>query len=123
MIGELGNPHFLYKAVRLSHSYIPFLNRFRLFALVQMAPSIPKTIKAWTIEGHDGFKSLKLNQQAELNQPTDYEVLVKFHAASLNYRDLIIPKGKAFQTSSNLELWGKSTDTIQGNTHSHNAMV
>jgi NADPH:quinone reductase-like Zn-dependent oxidoreductase len=58
-----------------------------------MSASIPKTGKAWTIEGSDGFDSLKLNNEAPVPQPTDYEVLVKFHAASLNYRDLIIPKG------------------------------
>jgi NADPH:quinone reductase-like Zn-dependent oxidoreductase len=54
--------------------------------------SVPKTTKAWTIEGQNGFDSLKFNQQAPVSPPGDYEVLVKFHAASLNYRDLIIPK-------------------------------
>jgi len=56
--------------------------------------SIPKTTKAWTIEGQDGFDSLKFHQEAPVPEPSDYEVLVKFHAASLNYRDLIIPKGQ-----------------------------
>ena len=50
--------------------------------------------KAWTIEGHDGFDSLTFNKEAPLSEVSDYEVLVKFHAASLNYRDLIITKGK-----------------------------
>jgi NADPH:quinone reductase-like Zn-dependent oxidoreductase len=59
-----------------------------------MTSPIPKTTKAWTIEGHDGFDSLKFNKEAPLPEVSDYEVLVKFHAASLNYRDLIIPKGK-----------------------------
>jgi len=59
-----------------------------------MSSSIPKTNKVWTIEGKDGFESLKLNKEAPVPQPSDYEVLVKFHAASLNYRDLIIPKGQ-----------------------------
>lgn len=58
-----------------------------------MSSSIPKTHKAWTVEGKDGFESLKLNKEAPVPQPSDYEVLVKFHAASLNYRDLIIPRG------------------------------
>ncbi|CZR63480.1 probable alcohol dehydrogenase [Phialocephala subalpina] len=58
-----------------------------------MSASIPKTNKVWTVEGMDGFESLKLNREAPVPQPSDYEVLVKFHAASLNYRDLIIPKG------------------------------
>jgi len=56
--------------------------------------SIPKTGKSWTIEGKDGFESLKLNKEAPVPKISDYEVLVRFHAASLNYRDLIIPKGK-----------------------------
>lgn len=55
--------------------------------------AIPKTTKAWTIEGQDGFESLKLNNEAPIPALSDNEVLVKLHAASLNYRDLIIPKG------------------------------
>jgi hypothetical protein len=58
-----------------------------------MSQSTPKTAKQWTIEGTNGFDSLKLNKSAPVNQPGDYECLVKFHAASLNYRDLIIPQG------------------------------
>jgi NADPH:quinone reductase-like Zn-dependent oxidoreductase len=56
-------------------------------------PSIPKTTKVWTINGKNGFDSLKLSE-VPVPEISDYEVLVKFHAASLNYRDLIIPKGK-----------------------------
>jgi len=56
--------------------------------------SIPKTGKSWTIEGTDGFDSLKLNKETPIPEISDYEVLVKLHGASLNYRDLIIPKGK-----------------------------
>ncbi|TVY23611.1 Zinc-type alcohol dehydrogenase-like protein [Lachnellula hyalina] len=55
--------------------------------------SIPKSTKAWTVHGANGFDSLKLNEQVPVPEVSDYEVLVKFHAASLNYRDLIIPKG------------------------------
>jgi NADPH:quinone reductase-like Zn-dependent oxidoreductase len=58
-----------------------------------MSQSIPKTTKQWTIEGTNGFDSLKLNKSAPLDHPGEYEVLVKFHAASLNYRDLVIPQG------------------------------
>lgn len=58
-----------------------------------MSASIPKTNKAWTVQGKNGFESLKLNTDTPVPQPSDYEVLVKFHAASLNYRDLVIPKG------------------------------
>jgi len=56
--------------------------------------SIPKTTKAWTVEGVNGFDSLKFHKEAPLPEPSDYEVLVKFHAASLNYRDLAITKGQ-----------------------------
>ncbi|KAM3069469.1 hypothetical protein ACMFMG_005574 [Clarireedia jacksonii] len=58
-----------------------------------MSQSIPKTTKAWRIDGKDGFESLKLNTE-EIPELGANDVLVKFHAASLNYRDLIIPKGQ-----------------------------
>ncbi|RDL30710.1 alcohol dehydrogenase [Venustampulla echinocandica] len=56
--------------------------------------SIPTTTKSWTVLGTDGFDSLKFSKDTPLPAVSDYEVLVKFHAASLNYRDLIIPKGQ-----------------------------
>jgi NADPH:quinone reductase-like Zn-dependent oxidoreductase len=56
--------------------------------------SIPKTHRAWTVEGLNGFDSLKFHKEAPVSEPSDYEVLVKFHAASLNYRDLLIPNGQ-----------------------------
>ncbi|KAF2121367.1 hypothetical protein BDV96DRAFT_564135 [Lophiotrema nucula] len=54
----------------------------------------PTTAKQWTVEGKDGFDSLKFNEKAPVAQLGDKDVLVKIHAVSLNYRDLIIPKGK-----------------------------
>ncbi|KAF2739002.1 hypothetical protein EJ04DRAFT_583419 [Polyplosphaeria fusca] len=54
----------------------------------------PTTTKQWTIEGKSGFDSLKLDEKAPIPQLGDKDVLVKIHAASLNYRDLAIPKGK-----------------------------
>jgi NADPH:quinone reductase-like Zn-dependent oxidoreductase len=56
--------------------------------------SIPKTTKAWRVQGLNGFESLKFNKETPVPKVSDYEVLVKLHAASLNYRDLVIPKGK-----------------------------
>ena len=56
--------------------------------------AIPKTMKAWSVEGMNGFDSLTFHGEAPLPEPSDYEVLVKLHAASLNYRDLLIPKGQ-----------------------------
>ncbi len=67
--------------------------------------SIPKTTAAWTVESFDnkGFENLKFNKETPLAPISDYEVLVKFHAASLNYRDLIIPKGEFGGMLSTLE--------------------
>lgn len=59
-----------------------------------MSPTIPKTTAAWTVEGSDGFESLKFSKDTPVAELADNEVLVKFHSASLNYRDLIIPKGE-----------------------------
>lgn len=66
--------------------------QFSNFQII-MTSHIPKTQKSWTVQGQDGFESLKLNEHASVPEVSDYEVLVKFHATSLNYRDLIIPKG------------------------------
>ncbi|KAJ4301678.1 hypothetical protein N0V90_003771 [Kalmusia sp. IMI 367209] len=54
----------------------------------------PSTTKQWTVEGKNGFDSLKWDEKAPVPSLGDKDVLVKFHAASLNYRDLAIPKGK-----------------------------
>ncbi|KAL0260653.1 hypothetical protein SLS55_004343 [Diplodia seriata] len=55
--------------------------------------SVPATHKEWRVKGQNGNDSLILNEQAPVPKLGDKDVLVKFHAASLNYRDLIIPKG------------------------------
>ncbi|OJD35556.1 alcohol dehydrogenase [Diplodia corticola] len=55
--------------------------------------SVPATQKEWRVKGQNGNDSLILNEQAAVPKLGDKDVLVKFHAASLNYRDLIIPKG------------------------------
>ncbi|KAI1204737.1 NAD(P)-binding protein [Annulohypoxylon truncatum] len=53
----------------------------------------PSTTKQWTITGKDkGFDGLELTE-APIPKIGENDVLVKLHAASLNYRDLIIPKG------------------------------
>lgn len=51
-------------------------------------------MQQWIIEGTAGFDSLKFNESAPVPKLGDKDVLVKIHAASLNYRDLIIPKGQ-----------------------------
>ena len=52
----------------------------------------PSTTKQWTVEGKNGFDSLKFHEKADIPALGDHDVLVNFHYASLNYRDLIIPK-------------------------------
>lgn len=54
----------------------------------------PSTTKQWTVHGKDGFDALKWDDKAPIAPLGDKDVLVKIHAASLNFRDLIIPKGK-----------------------------
>ncbi|MCJ1261660.1 hypothetical protein MMC22_001526 [Lobaria immixta] len=54
----------------------------------------PSHTKQWTVEGRAGFDSLRWNERAEIPRLGDNDVLVHFYYASLNYRDLIIPKGK-----------------------------
>ncbi|KAH6842458.1 alcohol dehydrogenase [Chaetomium sp. MPI-CAGE-AT-0009] len=55
--------------------------------------SAPRTTKAWTVEGNGSFDALKFDKERVLPELSDNEVLVKFHAASLNYRDVIIALG------------------------------
>ena len=52
----------------------------------------PTTTKQWVVVGTNGWESLHLNENAQVPPLGDYEVLVHFYFASLNYRDLIIPK-------------------------------
>jgi NADPH:quinone reductase-like Zn-dependent oxidoreductase len=53
----------------------------------------PTAMKQWTIsDTKNGFDDLKFEDVA-IPRVGENEVLVKLHAASLNYRDLIIPKG------------------------------
>ncbi|KAL4810943.1 hypothetical protein BDV18DRAFT_150008 [Aspergillus unguis] len=54
----------------------------------------PSTQKQWSVQDlKSDFDGLKYSDAA-VPKPGDNDVLVKLHAASLNYRDLIIPKGK-----------------------------
>ena len=54
---------------------------------------VPATYKKWIIQGKNGFNSLTLVED-KVPDLGDHDVLVKMHYVSLNYRDLIIPKGK-----------------------------
>ena len=52
----------------------------------------PTTTATWKVEGNSGFDCLKLDKNAQVGKISDHDVLVKIEAASLNYRDLIIPQ-------------------------------
>ncbi|GKZ34036.1 hypothetical protein AbraIFM66950_004171 [Aspergillus brasiliensis] len=52
-------------------------------------------MKQWVLDGTDGIDSLQL-QEVPIPEPGDYEVLVKFHAASLNFRDIMIVNGQYY---------------------------
>ncbi|KAF9889331.1 hypothetical protein FE257_007441 [Aspergillus nanangensis] len=57
-----------------------------------MVQPVPTITKQWTITGHNGFDSLKYSE-APVPELGDNQVLVKLRGASLNFRDLMIPKG------------------------------
>jgi hypothetical protein len=89
-----------------NHRSLDRLGKHELFLFrAQLMPLLP---------GQDGLNSLEFNPQASLPQLSDYEVLVKFHAASPNYRDLVIPKGTFLPVEPN----PSSQLTKQANTHS-----
>ncbi|KAB8074814.1 hypothetical protein BDV29DRAFT_172905 [Aspergillus leporis] len=53
----------------------------------------PENMKQWSVQGKEkGFDELTY-KDAPVPTVGDNDVLVKFHAASLNYRDLVIPRG------------------------------
>lgn len=54
----------------------------------------PSNTKQWTVAGKNGFDALKFHDSASIPEVGDRDVLVKIHAASLNFRDLAIPNGK-----------------------------
>ncbi|GAB1216868.1 hypothetical protein ATERTT37_006087 [Aspergillus terreus] len=49
---------------------------------------------AWILTGQEGPSSLQFVDSLELPQLGDHDVLVKIHAASLNYREVVIAQGK-----------------------------
>jgi len=48
-------------------------------------------MQQWILQGNTGFNDLKLVDYP-VPEVSESDVLVKFHAASLNYRDLMIAK-------------------------------
>ncbi|KAM0421414.1 hypothetical protein ACHAPT_010768 [Fusarium lateritium] len=53
----------------------------------------PQTQKQWVLHGANGFDSLEFQQNAPVPSAGDREVVVQIHAASLNFRDMMIAKG------------------------------
>lgn len=49
--------------------------------------------KVYRLTNNSGFDSIKLHESSSIPQPGPGEVQIKFHACSLNYRDLIISNG------------------------------
>lgn len=51
-----------------------------------------KSFARWTLESQDGFAGLRFSENHTLRPLGDDDVFVQMHAASLNYRDLVIAK-------------------------------
>ncbi|KAH7222685.1 uncharacterized protein BKA55DRAFT_668225 [Fusarium redolens] len=54
---------------------------------------VPQTQKQWVVRGSDGFDSLQFQTESPIPSIGDLDVLVQIHAVSLNFRDVIIPRG------------------------------
>ncbi|KAF5558537.1 alcohol dehydrogenase [Fusarium napiforme] len=61
--------------------------------LIATIMSLPRTTKGWAVVGQGSFDNLKFDTKQPLPELSDNEVLVKFHAASLNFRDIMIAQG------------------------------
>jgi hypothetical protein len=53
---------------------------------------MPEKYTQWSLIGQDGIESLKCGQAEMPKDLGEHDVLVKIHAASLNYRDLVLAK-------------------------------
>ena len=76
------------------------------------------TTKQWQVTRMDqGFDGLEF-KEAPIPILTANEVLVKLHAVSLNYRDLMIPKARSIQIPGTI-MYLPLTTVTRENTHSH----
>lgn len=57
---------------------------------------LPQHTPAWVLNSHDGMADLDYIEQLPLPALGKDQILVKIHAASLNYRDLMINKVNHF---------------------------
>ena len=60
------------------------------------AMSSPRRTAAWVLDSQIGIEGLKFIEQLSLPPMKENDVLVKIHAASLNYRDQVIAKVERF---------------------------
>ncbi len=58
--------------------------------------SSPQCTAAWVFNSQIGIEGLNFLEQLPLPPMKEDEILVKIHAASLNYRELLIAKVKSF---------------------------
>lgn len=65
-----------------------------------MASSV---FKEWRLEGQKGIESLVCGESTLPTELQDHEVLIKIHAASLNYRDLAIAKVRVWTKNNNFQ--------------------
>ncbi|KPM36918.1 hypothetical protein AK830_g9657 [Neonectria ditissima] len=70
-----------------------------------MAESIPATTMQWNVVGLDGLESLKYTERP-VPELGDSQVLVKIQGASINFRDLVIPRGEY--------PWGLKSNVVPG---------
>ncbi|PYH64475.1 zinc-dependent alcohol dehydrogenase family protein, partial [Aspergillus vadensis CBS 113365] len=54
----------------------------------------PQTSSTWILPSQNGIESLQLLEETPVPEIGDNQVLVKVHAASLNYRDIVIARGE-----------------------------
>ena len=59
---------------------------------------------AWVLNSQIGIEGLNFLEQSPLPPMKENEILVKIHAASLNYRELLIAKVKNFPCPISLRL-------------------
>jgi NADPH:quinone reductase-like Zn-dependent oxidoreductase len=64
----------------------------------------PQYTAAWVLNSQTGIESLNFLEQLPLPPMKEDEILVKIHAASLNYRELLIAEVKIFPCSISFSL-------------------
>ena len=54
--------------------------------------SLPTSFRRWIIRAAENFEGLDFHENVPIPEVGENEVLVKFYAASLNFRDVIISR-------------------------------